>query len=194
IQANPGVTPTHIVPEWYYLPFYAILRSIPNKLAGVVAMFGSIFILCFLPWLDTSRVKSATYRPLYKQFFWVFVLVCLGLGYLGSQPAEGGYVIAARILTAYYFIHFLIIFPLLGLIETPRPLPSSISEAVLKKAKVAATILFAVALSGTAYLAMPTPASAQEHGSHETPKPPKNAWSFAGAFGRYDQGQLQRPK
>ena len=141
IQANPGVTPTHIVPEWYYLPFYAILRSIPNKLAGVVAMFGSILVLAFLPWLDTSRVKSATYRPLYRQFFWVFVLVCLGLGYLGSSPAEGGYVIAARILTAYYFIHFLIILPLLGLIETPRPLPNSISESVLKKAKAAAAVL-----------------------------------------------------
>ena len=191
IPANPGVTPQHIVPEWYFWPFYAILRSIPNKLAGVIAMFSAIIVLCFLPWLDTSRVKSATYRPLYKQFFWVFVLVCLGLGYLGSAPAEGGYVIAARLLTAYYFIHFLIIMPVLGLIETPRPLPSSISEAVLKKAKVAATILFALAIGGTAYLAMPTPASAQEH-NHEAPQPPRNAWSFAGPFGRYDQGQLQR--
>src|ERR1044071_6257187 len=111
IPPIPAVTPPHIVPEWYYLPFYAILRSIPNKLAGVVAMFGSILVLAFLPWLDTSRVKSAVYRPLYRQFFWVFVLVCLGLGWLGSKPAEGGYVIAARVLTAYYFIHFLIILP-----------------------------------------------------------------------------------
>jgi len=133
IPANPGVTPMHIVPEWYYLPFYAILRSIPNKLAGVSAMFGSIAILCFLPWLDTSRVKSANYRPLFKQFMWIFLLVVIGLGYLGAQPPEGGYVIAARILTAYYFIHFLIILPLLGLIEQPKPLPNSISEAVLGK-------------------------------------------------------------
>ena len=136
IPANPGVTPAHIVPEWYYLPFYAILRSIPNKLAGVVAMFGSIVLLAFLPWLDTSRVKSANYRPLYRQFFWVFVLVCLGLGWLGSKPAEGGYVIAARVLTAYYFIHFLIILPLLGLIETPKPLPASISDTMKKAAAV----------------------------------------------------------
>jgi ubiquinol-cytochrome c reductase cytochrome b/c1 subunit len=133
IPANPGVTPAHIVPEWYYLPFYAILRAVPNKLLGVIAMFASILVLAFLPWLDTSRVRSANYRPLYRQFFWVFVLVCLGLGWLGAKPAEGGYVIAARILTAWYFLHFLIILPLLGLIEKPLPLPNSISEAVLKK-------------------------------------------------------------
>jgi len=187
IPANPGVTPAHIVPEWYYLPFYAILRAIPNKLAGVVAMFASILILCFLPWLDTSRVKSATYRPLYKQFFWVFVLVCLGLGWLGSKPAEGGYVIAARVLTAYYFIHFLIILPLLGLIETPRPLPNSISEAVLKKA---AAVLLAIGIGAASFLAMPSAAFAQD--SHATPHPPRNKWSFAGGFGKYDRAQLQR--
>ena len=100
IPANPLVTPAHIVPEWYLLPFYAILRAIPNKLLGVIAMFGSIAVLFLLPWLDTSRVRSARYRPLYRQFFWIFVVVCIGLGYLGSQPPEGGYVIAARILTA----------------------------------------------------------------------------------------------
>jgi quinol-cytochrome oxidoreductase complex cytochrome b subunit len=132
IQANPGVTPAHIVPEWYYLPFYAILRSIPNKLAGVIAMFGSIAILAFVPWLDTSKVRSANYRPLYRQFFWVFVVVCILLGWLGSKPAEGGYVIGARILTAYYFIHFLIILPLLGLLEKTKPLPQSIYDSVLK--------------------------------------------------------------
>jgi ubiquinol-cytochrome c reductase cytochrome b subunit len=131
--ANPLSTPAHIVPEWYYLPFYAILRGIPHKLLGVIAMFSSIFLLFALPWLDTSRVRSGTYRPIFKQFFWLFVLVCLGLGYLGSQPPEGGYVIAARILTAYYFLHFLVILPLIGLLEKPRPLPSSISEAVLAK-------------------------------------------------------------
>src|SRR5262249_8514940 len=99
IPANPGVTPSHIVPEWYFLPFYAILRGVPNKLGGVSLMFGSILMLALLPWLDTSKVRSATYRPLFKQFFWIFVAVCVGLGYLGSQPPEGGYVIAARILT-----------------------------------------------------------------------------------------------
>jgi ubiquinol-cytochrome c reductase cytochrome b/c1 subunit len=187
IQANPGVTPTHIVPEWYYLPFYAILRAIPNKLAGVVAMFGSILVLAFLPWLDTSRVKSAAYRPLYRQFFWVFVLVCLGLGWLGSKPAEGSYVFAARVLTAYYFIHFLIILPLLGLIETPRPLPNSISEAVLKKSKVAAMLLVA-GLGGALLLG----SSSNLLAAGDAPHPPRNKWSFAGAFGKFDQGQLQR--
>jgi len=137
-EANPLQTPTHIVPEWYYLPFYAILRAIPDKLGGVIAMFGSILILLALPWLDTSRVRSGTYRPIFKQFFWVFVIVCVALGYLGSKPAEGAYVIWSRILTAYYFAHFLIILPLLGLLESPKPLPPSISDSVLAKRKVAA--------------------------------------------------------
>jgi len=131
IEANPLQTPVHIVPEWYYLPFYAILRSIPSKLGGVIAMFGAIGLFAFLPWLDTSRVKSAVYRPLYRVFFWLFVICAVLLGYIGSQPPEGGYVIAGRLLTAYYFIHLLVILPLLGLFETPRPLPASIADAVL---------------------------------------------------------------
>ncbi len=131
IEANPLATPAHIVPEWYLLPYYAILRAIPNKLLGVIMMFGSIAVLFLVPWLDTSRVRSAKYRPLYKQFFWILILAVIGLGYLGSQPPEGGYVIAARILTAYYFLHFLVIMPLLGLIETPTPRPASIAESVL---------------------------------------------------------------
>ena len=142
IPANPLVTPAHIVPEWYLLPFYAILRAITfdvgpidAKLGGVIAMFASLAILFLLPWLDTSKVRSATYRPLYRQFFWVFVLVCLGLGYLGSQPAEGIYVILAQVLTAYYFAHFLVILPLLGIFEKTKPLPASITEAVLSKSK-----------------------------------------------------------
>jgi ubiquinol-cytochrome c reductase cytochrome b subunit len=130
-KANPLMTPAHIVPEWYLLPYYAILRAIPNKLLGVIMMFGSIAVLFLLPWLDTSRVRSAVYRPLYKQFFWVLVVVSIGLGYLGSQPPEGGYVIAARLLTAYYFIHFLVILPLLGLFETPLSRPASIADSVL---------------------------------------------------------------
>ena len=133
IEANPLVTPAHIVPEWYFLPFYAILRAIPSKLGGVVAMFGSIAVLAFLPWLDTSKVKSASFRPVYKVFFWVFVLVSIGLGYLGAMPAEGGYVIAARILTAYYFGFFLLIMPLLGMFETPKAVPATIADAVLAK-------------------------------------------------------------
>jgi quinol-cytochrome oxidoreductase complex cytochrome b subunit len=135
IAADPLKTPPHIVPEWYFLPFYAILRAIPNKLLGVIALFGSIAILVFVPWLDTSRVRSATYRPLYRQFFWIFVLTGIGLGYLGSQPPEGVYVIAARILTFYYFAHFLIVMPLIGILERPKPLPSSITESVLAKVK-----------------------------------------------------------
>jgi quinol-cytochrome oxidoreductase complex cytochrome b subunit len=131
IEANPLVTPAHIVPEWYYLPFYAILRSIPSKLGGVTAMFGAIAIFAFLPWLDTSKVKSAAYRPIYRLFFWVFVACALLLGYIGAQPPEGGYVLAGRLLTAYYFIHFLVILPLLGLFETPKLLPASIADAVL---------------------------------------------------------------
>ncbi|WP_067340535.1 cytochrome b [Stappia indica] len=131
IEANPLVTPAHIVPEWYFLPFYAILRAVPDKLGGVILMFGSIAVMFVLPWLDTSKVRSGTYRPLFKQFFWIFAAVCVGLGYLGAMPADGGYVIAARILTAYYFAHFLIILPLLGFLEKPKELPASISEAVL---------------------------------------------------------------
>jgi ubiquinol-cytochrome c reductase cytochrome b/c1 subunit len=131
IPANPAVTPAHIVPEWYFLPFYAILRAIPNKLGGVLAMFSSIAVLAFLPWLDTSRVRSTAYRPVYKQFFWVFVAVTIFLGWLGSKPASGWYVTAAQISTVYYFAHFLIVLPLLGFIERPLPLPSSILESVV---------------------------------------------------------------
>jgi ubiquinol-cytochrome c reductase cytochrome b/c1 subunit len=131
IPANPAVTPSEIVPEWYYLPFYAILRAIPNKLMGVMALGGAIVILAFLPWLDTSPVRSARYRPLFRQFFWVFVIVCIGLGYLGSKPPEGAYVIFARLFTIYYFAYFLVILPVLGLVEKTKPLPSSISESIL---------------------------------------------------------------
>jgi ubiquinol-cytochrome c reductase cytochrome b subunit len=127
------VTPAHIVPEWYFLPFYAILRAVPDKLGGVLLMFGAIAVLFVLPWLDTSKVRSNTYRPLGKQFFWIFVFVCITLGWLGAKPAEGGYVTASRIATVWYFAHFLIILPILGLIEKPKPLPNSISEAVLAK-------------------------------------------------------------
>ncbi len=132
IPANPMVTPAHIVPEWYFLPFYAILRAIPDKLGGVLAMFAAILILFVLPWLDSSKVRSGNFRPLFKPFFWLFVVACIGLGYLGAKPAEGVYVVWSRILTAYYFAYFLIILPVLGKIEKPLPLPRSISEAVLK--------------------------------------------------------------
>src|SRR5262245_34153153 len=185
IPANPSVTPMHIVPEWYYLPFYAILRAIPSKLGGVMALGASIVVLAFLPWLDTSRVRSGRYRPLYRQFFWVFVAVCIGLGWLGSKPAEGGYVIAARVLTAYYFIHFLIILPLLGVLETTKPVPSSISADVLKGKGSVAAILLALGLV-TLLATSATPVTA------EAGDAPMNKWSFAAPFGKFDRGQLQR--
>ena len=133
VEANPLSTPAHIVPEWYYLPFYAILRSIPDKLLGVVAMFASILILFVLPWLDTSKVRSATYRPIYKWLFWILVVDCIVLGIIGALPPEGIALVVGRIATIWYFAHFLIFLPLLGLFETPKPLPSSISDSVLSK-------------------------------------------------------------
>jgi len=132
IPANPLVTPTHIVPEWYLLPFYAILRSVPDKLGGVLLLFASLFILIALPWLDRSKVRSAIFRPIYKNFFWLLILDVLVLGYMGAMPAEGVYLLIARIATGYYFLHFLIILPLLSSVEKTDPVPMSISEPVLK--------------------------------------------------------------
>lgn len=137
IPANPLSTPAHIVPEWYFWPFYAILRAftadfiLPAKLWGVLAMFGSILLLFFLPWLDRSPVRSAHYRPMYRIAFWLLVLDVVILGWCGGSPAEPKYVIASQIAAAYYFAHFLIIVPIISRIETPRPLPNSITEAVL---------------------------------------------------------------
>jgi len=131
IEADPLVTPAHIVPEWYLLPFYAILRSVPDKLMGVVAMLSAILILAALPWLDTSKVRSAVFRPLFRQFYWILVADVLILGYVGAMPAEGLYLLIARVATAYYFAHFLIILPVLGWKEKTTPLPLSITEPVL---------------------------------------------------------------
>jgi len=136
IPANPLVTPTHIVPEWYFLPFYAILRAIPDKLGGVIAMFGSIAVLFLLPWLDTSRVRSSTFRPIYKWFMPVLVVDVIVLGICGANPPEGYYVPLAQVGTLYYFFHFLILLPILGKIERPLPMPPSIADAVLKKKAV----------------------------------------------------------
>ena len=132
-EANPLVTPEHIVPEWYYLPFYAILRAVPDKLLGVVAMFGSIMVWFVLPWLDTSKVRSAAYRPIFKQLFWLLMIDFFILGIVGANPPEGWWITVGQIATVYYFAHFLILLPLVGLLETPKPLPSSISDAVLAK-------------------------------------------------------------
>ncbi|CAO3359320.1 cytochrome b [Azospirillum melinis] len=132
IPANPLVTPAHIVPEWYFLPFYAMLRAIPDKLGGVLAMFGSIALLAFLPWLDRSKVRSCKFRPVYRQFFWILAIDALILGYAGAMPAEGSWLVIARIGTFYYFFHFLVLLPVLGKLERTRPLPNSISESILK--------------------------------------------------------------
>jgi len=141
-KANPLQTPPHIVPEWYFLPYYAILRSIDfdiwfisAKLIGVVLMFGSVLILFLMPWLDTSKVRSARYRPIYKQIFWVFLADCIVLGWVGANPPEGHFKVIGQIATAYYFLHLLILIPLVGKLERPRPQPASISEPVLRGAR-----------------------------------------------------------
>ena len=129
------------MPEWYYWPFYAILRAftsdfffIPAKLMGVLAMFGAILLLFFLPWLDTSPVRSGKYRPLFRKFFWFGLIPCvLVLGWMGGLPAEEPYVMISQIATAYYFLHFLVILPVVSSIERPEPMPFSITEAVLGK-------------------------------------------------------------
>lgn len=128
IPADPLVTPAHIVPEWYFLPFYAILRSIPDKLMGVIAMVSSIAILGLLPWLDLSKIRSSVFRPIWKQFVFLFVLDFFILMYVGGMPAEGIYLLIGRVGTAYWFIFFLIIAPLVSLIEKPLPMPNSIHE------------------------------------------------------------------
>ena len=137
IPANPLATPAHIVPEWYFWPFYAILRAftvdfiIPAKLWGVLAMFASILLLFFLPWLDRSPVRSGHYSPVFKRFYWLLVFDVLILGLCGMKPAEQPWVAVSQIAAAYYFAHFLIILPLVSKFERPLPLPNSISESVL---------------------------------------------------------------
>ncbi len=137
IKANPMQTPPHIVPEWYFLPFYAILRAItfdvwfvPAKLLGVILMFAAVLVMLFLPWLDRSPVRSARFRPIYKQVFWIFAADCILLGVVGGHPPEGAWVPIGQAATAFYFAFFLVIMPLLSVIEKTRPLPSSISAAV----------------------------------------------------------------
>lgn len=132
IPANPLVTPPHIVPEWYFLPFYAILRSIPDKLSGVLAMFSAIGVLFVLPWLDTHPVRSGRFRPFYRWFFWVLVADCFILGWVGANPPEGSFLLIGRLATAYYFFHFLVLLPLLSKFEPVPPLPMSISQPILK--------------------------------------------------------------
>ncbi len=141
IPANPLVTPPHIVPEWYFLPYYAILRAVPDigafgfvlvsaKLAGVIAMFASILVLFALPWLDRSPVRSGRFRPIFKQLFWLLVADCIVLGWVGANTPAGLFLTIGRIATAYYFLHFLVLLPLVSWLEKPKPLPESIAAAV----------------------------------------------------------------
>ena len=147
VQANPLQTPTHIVPEWYFLPFYAMLRAVPQKLLGVLTMFGSIGLLFAVPWLDTSKVKSMRYRPTARWFFLIFIVATLVLGWCGGKlpddvviavgknpdgsPTGFTVVMLSQILTLYYYAYFLLVLPILGLTEKPLPVPESISAPVL---------------------------------------------------------------
>ncbi len=137
IPADPLATPAHIVPEWYFWPFYAILRAftvdfiLDAKLWGVLAMFASILLLFLLPWLDKSPVRSGSYRPLFKRFFWILVVDLLILGWAGGSEATPLVVAVSQLATIYYFLHFLVILPFISRIEKPLPLPMSISESVL---------------------------------------------------------------
>ena len=159
IPANPLSTPAHIVPEWYFLPFYAILRAVPDKLGGVLLMFGAIAVLFVVPWLDTSKVRSTKFRPVYKIWFWVLVVTCLALGWCGQMPPEGAPLIISRIATVYYFLHFLVVMPVIGIIERPRALPASIAEAVLKANKrptvAALLVLIGLGVAGPALAQTP---------------------------------------
>ncbi len=133
IPANPMVTPAHIVPEWYFLPFYAILRAVPDKLGGVLMMFGAIALLFALPFLDRSPIKSGAYRPLFKKVFYLFILNFIFLGWLGKSPAEGWYIWASRLSTLYYYAYFLVILPNLPKFEKTLPLPDSIDQSYSSK-------------------------------------------------------------
>jgi ubiquinol-cytochrome c reductase cytochrome b subunit len=118
IEANPMVTPEHIVPEWYFLPSYAILRSIPNKLIGVIALFASLLVLLLLPIISTSKVRSSLYRPLHQKFFWFLVADFILLGYIGQSSPETPFLEIGQIASVYYFMYFLVIIPCLGLLES----------------------------------------------------------------------------
>ena len=199
IPANPMSTPAHIVPEWYFLPFYAILRAftvdihvpfssvvlISSKLGGVILMFGSILMMLILPWLDRSPVRSALFRPWFRAFFWLFALDCIVLGFIGSKPPEEPFVTIGQIATFWYFFHFLVILPLLSKFEKTLPLPSSISESVLAR-NALRVLLPLVLLCG---LASPVLAS---EGNTAVPHQPMAGWPQEGAFGTFDRAALQR--
>lgn len=118
IPANPLVTPAHIVPEWYFLPFYAILRSIPDKLGGVVAMVSAILALLLLPIINTSVIRSSKFRPLFGLGYWFLVADFLILGWIGQKPVESPYVEVGMLATFFYFFFLLVLIPLIGYIES----------------------------------------------------------------------------
>ena len=117
IEANPMVTPAHIVPEWYFLPFYAILRSIPHKLGGVICMIFAIVVLALLPWIHSTEIRSSRFRPIYRVLYWSIAACCLILGWIGGMPVEDPYIIIGQIASVYYFVYFLIVLPTLGTLE-----------------------------------------------------------------------------
>src|SRR5258708_19063026 len=155
-------------------------------------MSSAILVLGFRPWLDTAKPKSSRSRPLAKQFFWIFVIVCVLLGYLGAQPPEGIYVIAGRILTFCYFAYFLILLPLLSRIEKPRPVPNSIADDVLAKTggKAAPMVSTVIALMVAGGLFVGTAQNARAEDHQDAPPPQK--WSFSGPIGQFDRCALQR--
>lgn len=173
IPADPLVTPPHIVPEWYFLPFYAILRSVPDKLGGVFLMFSALIILFFVPWLDKSPVRSGRYRPLFRVFYGLLVLSCLVLGWAGGQQPEGMPLFLGRLAGAYYFLYFLLVLPLLPRFERVKKLPDSIA-ASMTKALVILILGFGPTLANDAV------------------KVPKEKWSFSGLFGTFDRASVQR--
>ncbi len=204
IPADPAVTPAHIVPEWYFLPFYAILRSfvwdvtlpftgiviVSSKLGGVLLMFGAILMLVLLPWLDRSPVRSAVFRPLYRVAFWLLMLDCMVLGYIGAMPPEGMYLLAGQIATGWYFFHFLVLMPLLGRIEKPSPMPECIHKAVGGRScggigVVAVVALLALSCAGAG-------AAAASESVADRPNPPLEGWSHKGFAGTYDNKTLRR--
>ena len=182
IPANPMVTPSHIVPEWYYLWLYAILRGIPDKLGGTVAMFGAVLVLFVIPWLDTAKVRSLKFRPRARVCFWLMIIDIVVLSFCGARSPEGVWVLLARVGTGYYFVYFLILMPLLGRFETPRPMPASILESLKKAAGVAVLATAAGALT----LGFAGVAQAEEVAL------PSHTWHQAGPFGTIDQKQAKR--
>ena len=199
IPADPLVTPPHIVPEWYFLPFYAILRAVPSKLGGVVLMFGAILIWFLLPWLDRSKVKSGKFRPLFKPFYWIFIFNFVFLGWLGAKPAEGVYILMGQFATTYYFLYFLVILPLLPRFEKITNLPDSIDDYYKKKKSKASKgskvmmliICLFMGVAGTSVVSVVSISQSFAAGGSSVALKQKE-WHFDGVFGSFDRRAIQR--